>query len=154
MKNVMRLLMLVLIAPLALTGCCISLKTSVRNETGKNITITFLRGSNQVENITIPAASTSLCSGVIPTIPGSPPESLIISDGQMQYTFADVSAIAMLPRRFVSSSRFTSDFPCKRFTTHVRIASDMTIHAVRVIGYTESEPSPFPLHCTSKEAER
>ena len=29
----------------------------------------------------------------------------------------------------------------------------MTIHAVRVIGYTDKEPPLFPIHYTKKEAE-
>ncbi len=59
-----------------------------------------------------------------------------------------------MPSQFISGSRFTRDFPCKRITRHVRIAPDMTIHAMRVIGYTESEPTFFPIHHTEKEVER
>ena len=78
-------------------------------------------------------------------------DSWSITDGQARFTFADVSPIATMPDQFVSRSRFTSDFPCKRVTRHVRIAPDMTIQAVRVIGYTESQPAQFPIHYTTKE---
>ncbi len=150
----MRTLLLVLATMPMLTGCCISISTSVRNETGKDIRLTFVRQSQQVETVTIHPSSTVRCSGVMPAMAGFPPDSWIVSDGQMRYTFADVSPVATMPSPFVSSSRFTRGFPCKRVTQHVRLSSDMTIHAVRVIGYTDSEPAPFPIHYTMKEDER
>jgi hypothetical protein len=147
----MRILPLVVAGMLMLTGCCINISTSVRNETSKDIFLTVISQSQQVETVTIHPLSTGRCGGVSPALAGFPPDSWIISDGQTRFTFADVSPIATLPSAFVSSSRFTRYFPCKRVTKHVRLASDMTIHAVRVIGYTESEPAPFPIHYTRKE---
>ena len=134
-----------------LTGCCTSITTSVRNESGRNIQLTIVRNSQKIETITIRASSTGKCAGVMPTHTGFPPDSWIISDGQSQFTYSDVSPIATMPDRFISSSRFTRDFPCNRIIKHVGLASDMTIHAVRVIGYTESEPAQFPIHYVKKE---
>jgi hypothetical protein len=82
------------------------------------------------------------------------PDSWIVTDGQLRFTFADVSPIAAMPDAFISRSRFTSDFPCRRVTQHVRLDSDMTIHAVRVLGYTDREPPEFPIRYTKKEDER
>jgi len=152
--HVMRIFALSFITVLMFTGCCTSISTSVRNETGRDIHLTAVWRSQQVESVTIHAKSTGRCSGVMPAFPGQPPESWIISDGQSRFTFADVSPIGSMPSRFISSTRFTRDFPCKRVTQHVRIAADMTIHAVRVIGYTDSEPAPFPINYTNKEDER
>lgn len=152
--HAMRILPLTLVAFLMLTGCCVNIATSVRNETGKDIRVTVVRQSEQVETVTIRASSTGRCSGVMPALSGLSPDSWIISDGQSRFTYIDVSPIATMPSRFISSSRFTRVFPCKRFTQHVAITPEMTIHAVRVIGYTESEPSPFPIHYTKKESER
>lgn len=135
-----------------LTGCCTNLATSVRNESGRDIQLTLVHLSQQTETITIRAGSTGRCKGVIPTHPGYSPDSWIISDGQLRFAFSDISPIATLPDPFVSQSRFTRDFPCNRVTRHVRIASNMTIHAVRVIGYTKSEPAPFPISYTTKES--
>jgi len=81
-------------------------------------------------------------------------DSWTVSDGQSRFVFVDVSPIATMPDAFVSSSRLTGDFPCKRVTQHVRLAPDMTIQAVRVIGYTATQPAPFPIQYTKKEAER
>jgi hypothetical protein len=150
----MRNLTPLLPALLMLTGCCVNLATSVRNETGRDIRLTVLRQAYQVETIIIHPAMTGRFGGVMTPFPGAEPDSWIISDGLSRFTFADVSPIAVMPSQFVSSTRFTRDFPCKRVTRHVRLAPDMTIHALRVIGYTESEPAPFPIHYTKKEDEK
>jgi hypothetical protein len=139
---------------LLFTGCCASSSTSVRNETGKDLNLTIIRLSQQVETVTIRASSTGRCSGIMPTLSDEPAVSWIISDGQSRFIYADVSPIATMPSRFVSSTRFNRDFPCERFTHHVAITPDMVIHALRVIGYTESEPPPFPIHYTKKESEK
>jgi hypothetical protein len=150
----MRIPALSIFAVIILTGCCISNSTSVRNETGKDILLTTVNQAKQTETVMIRAKATGRCSGVWPALPDQPPESWAISDGKSRFTFADVSIIATLPDQFVSSSRFTRDFPCNRITRHVRIAPDMTIHAVRVIGYTEWEPPSFPIHYTKKEVDK
>ncbi len=125
--------------------------TAVRNESGRDIRLNFIEGTKQHETITIHAASTAKCSGVMPPFAGENPCSWVITDSQSRFTFADVSFIANLPDAFVSSSRLTKDFPCLRVTRHVSIAPDMTIHAERVIGYTSSEPAQFPIHYTTKQ---
>ncbi|MSR65948.1 MAG: hypothetical protein EXS24_01060 [Pedosphaera sp.] len=142
---------LVLVMALMVTGCCTSITTSVRNESGRDIQLTVMRRLEPTETVKIRAASTGRCKGVMSSHPGFAPDFWIVSDGQSRFTFSDVSLIATLPSRFVSSSRFTRDFPCKRVTQHVRITPEMTIHAVRVIGYTESEPTEFPIRYTVTE---
>jgi hypothetical protein len=82
------------------------------------------------------------------------PDSWIITDGRFRFTFADVSAVATMPGAFVSRSRLTRDFPCLRVTQHLKLAPDMTIHALRVIGYTDKEPPKFPLRYSNKEDEK
>jgi hypothetical protein len=134
-----------------LPGCCVSSSTSVRNETGRDIHLIVYHGSQALEGVTIRASSTGKCGGITAGADGMSADSWVVTAGRERFTFADVSPIATLPGAFTSSSRFTGDFPCKRITRHVRLASDMTIHADRVLGYTESEPSQFPIHYTKKE---
>ena len=143
-----------LAALLMLTGCCTSITTTVRNESGRDIRVTIVRQSQQFETVAIRAASIGRCKGVMSSFSGHQPDSWIVSDGRSRFTFTDVSPVATMPGAFIGSSRFTMSFPCKRVTQHVRLAPDMTIHAVRVIGYTESEPAPFPIRYTTKEDER
>lgn len=143
-----------LVATLMLSGCCVNISTSVRNETDENLILTHIGPFQQFGTVIIRAHSTRRCDGILPAVPGKSPDSWIITDGQSQFTYTNVSPIASMPDKFVSSSRFTSEFPCNRFTRHVAITPDMAIHAVRVIGYTESEPSPFPIHYTKKESEK
>lgn len=149
--RIMRYSLLLLPAALTIGGCCTSFTTAVRNETGRDVQFTMMGRSHQTETITIRASSTGRCRGVMPATLDGTTDSWVISDGQSRFTFADLSPIATMPKQFVSSSRFTSNFPCKRVTQHVRIARDMTIHAVRVIGYTELQPAQFPIHYTTKE---
>jgi hypothetical protein len=79
------------------------------------------------------------------------PDSWVVMDGQSRFTFSDVSAIASMPDAFVSRSRFTRDFPCLRVTQRVKLGPDITIHALRVIGYTDKEPPQFPIRYSKKE---
>jgi hypothetical protein len=140
------------LAILFLSGCCVRVAASVRNETGRDIRLTIVRYSGETNTVEIKAGSAALVAGIMPNLDW-PPDSWVVTDGQAVFTFADVSPIAAMPDAFISRSRFTSDFPCRRVTQHVRIASDMTIHAVRVIGYTKIEPVSFPIRCANKQAE-
>lgn len=148
----MRPLVLLVVIWLVASGCCVTGSTSVRNSTGRDIGISVFWQTQQVSTVSIPAFSTGRCAGVAPVFFGQGPELWVVSDGRSIFTFADVSPIYSLPRQFTSSSRLTREFPCKRFTKHVMITPDMSIHALRVIGYTDSEPSPFPIHYTSKQS--
>ena len=145
---------LALAATLILDGCCVNISTSVRNETDENLILTHIGQFQQFGTVMIRAHSTGRSDGILPAESGKSPDSWVISDGRSKFNYTNVSPIASMPRAFVSRSRFTSDFPCNRITYHVAITPDMAIHAVRVIGYTESEPSPFPIHYTKKESER
>jgi hypothetical protein len=136
---------------LLLSGCCTEICTSVRNETGKDVNLTLLRNAKEVETVMIRARSAAECGGIMPPLPGTPPDSWIVRDEHARFTFEDVSPIASMPGAFVSSSRFTSIFPCKRVTRHVALTGDMTIQAERVVGYTKSQPEPFPIHYTNRE---
>lgn len=147
----MRYSLLFLPVVLFLSGCCTSFTTSVRNESGRDIQLTVMRRLQQTETVTIRAPSTGRCGGVMPRALDGTADSWVISEGQARFTFADVTPIATMPKQFVSRSRFSSNFPCQRITQHVRIAPDMSIHAVRVVGYTESQPAQFPIHSTTKE---
>lgn len=108
----MRILLSLLVAMLMLTGCCVTSLTSVRNETHKDLSLSVVRQSEQVETVMIRASSTGRCGGLMLNVPDQPAVSWIISDGQSRFIYADVSPIATMPGPFVSSSRFTSDFPC------------------------------------------
>jgi hypothetical protein len=141
------------LAAFLLNGCCVGFTAKVRNETGRDLRLTVVRHSGQSDAVTIRAGTAARVAGVMPHLDWSP-DSWVIADGQSRFTFADVSPIAAMPDAFISSSRFTSMFPCRRVTQHVRVASDLSIHAVRVIGYTDKEPAPFPIRYTKKEDER
>jgi hypothetical protein len=142
---------MIALSGLILTGCCTSFTTTVRNETGRDLTLTTMRHSGQTETVAIRAGAKARCGGVMPRSLDGSADSWMVSDGRSQFVFADVSPISTMPRAFISSSRFTRDFPCRRITQHVRLAPDMAIHAVRVIGYTASEPAPFPIQYSRKE---
>ena len=130
--------LLIVLAAFFLTGCCVRLAATVRNQSGRDLRFTVVRHSGPTEAVAIRAGTKARIAGVLPHLDGSP-DAWIVTDGQSRFTFADVSPIAAMPDAFISCSRFTSDFPCRRVTQHVRLASDMTIHAVRVIGYTPTE---------------
>lgn len=147
----MRRLSLAILSTAMLTGCCTSITTVVRNGTGRDITLTMSRHSGPTETIAIRTGSKGRVRGVMPPGLDGSTDSWTVSDGRSAFIFADVSPIAIMPHAFISSSRFTRDLPCKRITQHVRLAPDMAIHAVRVIGYTESEPAAFPIHYTKRE---
>lgn len=137
---------LLIVFAFALGGCCTAIRTSVYNGAGQTVQVTLVHDGKPLEAIKVRAASVGLLRGVM-LFPGDTmPDSWLVSSGTNCFIFSDVSAIASMPRRFISSSRFTRDFPCNRVTQHVRIAPDMTIHAARVIGYTESEPPQFPIY--------
>ena len=139
---------------LLLPGCCIRVTTVVRNGTGSDITLTMCRQPKPPETVAIRAGAKKRVSGVMPRSLDGAADSWMVSDGRSVFTFADVSPIAAMPGAFTSSSRLTRDFPCKRLTQHVRLAPDMTIHPVRVIGYTAHEPVPFPIHYTRMENQK
>jgi len=148
----MRILLLIFLPTLMLTGCCINFSTKLRNETSRDVLLTRTWPSQtaereQTETVLIYAKSNARFYG--------DGKSWIISDGKTRYVFSDVSPIATMPSRFTSSTRLTTHwFPCLRITRYVRLAPDMTIHADRVIGYTESEPPQFPLYPTKSESEK
>ena len=139
------LVLLTLLSALLLNGCCVGLRTSVRNGTGCNLTLMRIANSNVVETVPLPISKAVLCGGVWPTSSGDPSEVWIISDGKSQFTYTNASLIAKMPSEFASSSRLNSDWPCLRVTRHVAITPDMAIHAERVIGYTKREPEGFPI---------
>lgn len=128
-----------------LNGCCVGIRTSVRNASGSNLTL--VGGFPRVETNTLPISKTVLCGGVL----GEPDDVWIISDGKSQFIYTNISLVATIPAEFVSHSRLNSDFPCLRITRHVMIAPDMAIHAERVIGYTEREPAGFPIWYTERK---
>jgi|SRR5208282_3902653 len=142
---------MVALSALMLTGCCTSIITSVRNESGRDLTLTVFRHLGQTETLAIRAGARGRCGSVMPRSLDGSADSWTVSDGRSQFVYADVSPIATMPGAFISSSRFTGDFPCRRIAQHVRLAPDMAIHAVRVIGYTASEPAPFPIQFSRKE---
>jgi hypothetical protein len=140
---------LILLAVIICTGgCCVHLVTSVRNETGRDVLLAWNHGTNETSSVAIPFGKTRTTCGVV----GSPAdESWIIFDGQTRYVFSDLSAIAKLPDDFVSSSRFTSDFPCLRVTRHVGLSSNMTICAGGHIRPAVPQPPGFPIHFTKEQ---
>jgi hypothetical protein len=146
----------IIVSALVFTGCCTSVTTAVRNGTDRDITLTMSGHLRPPETVVIRAGAKGRVTGVVPPSPyhSDAADSWAISDGHSVFLFADVTPIATMPRAFISSSRLTRDFPCVRVTQHVRLAPDMTVHAVRVIGYTASEPAPFPIHYTKKEDEK
>ena len=138
---------------LMLTGCCVNFTTAVRNQTGKDVVITVCSARGGTEREAIQAGAKAYLRGAMPRYPDGACDSWMVSDGDSKFIFSDISPIATMPSAFISRSRFTRDFPCKRVTQHVRLGPDMAIHAVRVIGYTASEPAPLPIEYTRTEDE-
>jgi len=141
-----------LVAVICSSGCCVNLVTSVRNETGRDVLLTWNHGSGETGLVAILAGKTRTACGIIGSLPGSPADtSWIVFDGQTRYEFSDLSAIAKLPDDFVSSSRFTSDFPCLRVTRHVGLSSNMLIYAGGHIRPAIPQPPGFPIHFTKEQ---
>jgi hypothetical protein len=78
----------------------------------------------------------------------------VIADTNGEYQFDNVSAIGWLKRPCVSRSRFTSDFPCLRFTRHLAIDRNMNVLAVNSAGQKVLQTNGFPIHFSSKKDKR
>ena len=145
----MRLLLPLLLALLA-SGCCIRGVTSVHNVTGRDISLTVVREGGHDETLPLrPGASV-----LIDEFTAFRPTAYVVTDGGFRYTFSDISAVQLLPPRYVSSSRFTSDVPCKRTTRWVAVVPKDELWAARFGHPTDEQPLPFPLHPSKKEIVR
>jgi hypothetical protein len=108
-----RMLLASLIFMLGCNGCCVGVVAKVRNDTGKEISLTEINaGQIPILPVTIPAGSSRICSGVMSDA------SWIVSDGKSKFVFNDVSPIGTMRGRSRTDSRFTSMFPCNRVTQH------------------------------------
>ena len=138
-----------LLAMLA-SGCCIRSVTSVHNVTGRDVGLTVIREGAHAETLTLgPGASV-----LIDEFTSGRPSAFIFADAGFSYTFTDISAVQQLPSRYVSSSRFTSDFPCKRVTRWVALVPKDELWAARFGDPTDAQPQPFPLRPSKKESVR
>jgi hypothetical protein len=149
-----RMIRLILILALAAStsGCCVGFATKVQNKSGKDLWITMgytPEADSLVQPVMIPSGSFRLCSGVI-AAPGFT-NRCVISDDHFKYVYADVSPIGNLKWPLVSSSRFTSSFPCLRFTHHIQVDTNMSLRAVGLLGKYVPQPSGFPIRFTRKE---
>jgi hypothetical protein len=139
-----------LLLALLASGCCIRSVTSVHNVTGRDVNLTVVRERGQDETLMLrPHASV-----LIDEFASSRPSAFVITDSGFRYTFADISAVQELPSRYVSSSRFTSDFPCKRITRWIAIVPKDELWAARFGDPTGAQPKPFPLRPSKKESAR
>jgi hypothetical protein len=127
-------------------GCCVRVATSICNQTSRDIVLTVQQPPGAPVTARIPAGCSRVCDGVMPSEDAQRRQQWEVFDGQRHLFFTDLEPIAALPDDFVSSSRFTSDFPCERVTRHVRFMDDGVIEAVRVVGSTHSQPAGFPIH--------
>ncbi|MBW8864835.1 MAG: hypothetical protein JF609_07920 [Verrucomicrobia bacterium] len=141
-------LFLVLSLIVCTSGCCINLATKIRNETGKDILITMVDPSGHLVSTAVPAGMTRLCGGIM-NLGKKERFSLVVSNWQSQFIYADVSAIGSLPETFTTSSRFTSDFPCLRITRYIKLSDGMLIYAGGyAAGYKNDDvpqPTGFPI---------
>jgi hypothetical protein len=145
----MRLLMPLFLAVLA-NGCCIRSVTSVHNVTGWDVSLTVIREGAHPETL----ALGSDASVLIDEFTSGRPTAFVFTDGKFSYTFTDISAVQQLPSRYVSSSRFTSDFPCKRITRWIALVPKDELWAARFGDPTDAQPQPFPLRPSKKESVR
>jgi len=142
----MRLLLPVLLALLT-GGCCIRSVTSVHNVTGRDISLTVVRDGGHDETLSL----RSDASVLIDEFTSGRPTAFVVADSGFRYTFADISAMQQLPSRYVNSSRFTSDFPCKRITRWIAFVPKDELWAARFGRPTDEQPHPFPLQPSKKE---
>lgn len=142
----MRLLLPLLLALLT-GGCCIRSVTSVHNVTGRDVSVTVVREGGRDETLALKSDGSIL----IDEFNRGRPTAFVVTDSGFRYTFADISAVQQLPSRYVSSSRFTSDFPCKRITRWVALVPKDELWAARFGDPTDAQPQPFPLGPSKKE---
>ena len=138
------------------SGCCVGIVTKVKNNTGKEISITVIQPLGKPSSpVIIPAGTSRICNGVIPGDTGvyvKAEISWIISDGKSQFLFDNVSPIGAMRGASRTESRFTSMFPCNRVTQHVELETNMVIYAVGGVGCEIPQPPGFPIYCTSTNA--
>jgi hypothetical protein len=126
---------------LSVNSCCIRTVTSVHNLTGREVSLAVVRDGGNEETLPLsPDASV-----LIDDFAGGRPTALVVTDRAFRYTFHDNSLVQGLPRRYVSSSRFTSDFPCKRITRWIALLPKDELWAARFGDPTDAQPLPFPL---------
>ncbi|HSY18563.1 MAG TPA: hypothetical protein VK815_09530 [Candidatus Acidoferrales bacterium] len=136
------------------SGCCVGLATKVRNETGKDVLVTVVDPTGHRTSTAVPAGMSRQCGSII-NLGKDEHFSLVVSNEQSLFTFADASAIGRLPDAFMTRSRFTSDFPCLRITRYIKITDSMAIYAG---GYaagfasdTVSQPPGFPIRFSEEK---
>ncbi|HEY1717547.1 MAG TPA: hypothetical protein VGH42_04535 [Verrucomicrobiae bacterium] len=138
------MLLAVLLLALCGNGCCVGTVTKVRNNTGKEISLSVINaGQIPALPVTIPAGSSRICSGVMMDT------SWVVSDGKSKFVFNDVSPIGTMRGKSRTESRFTSMFPCNRITQHVEVETNMAIYAVGGVGQEIPQPPGFAIQCTS-----
>src|ERR1044071_1497492 len=91
-------------------GCCIRSVTSVHNITGRDVSLTVVRKAGHDQTFALKSDASIL----IDQFTIGEPTALIVTDTGFRYLFADISAVQHLPTRYVSGSRFTSDFQIGR----------------------------------------
>jgi hypothetical protein len=124
--------------------------TSVHNVTGSDVSLTVIREGAHAETFALrPDASV-----LIDEFAGGKPIAFVLADAGFSYTFNDISAVQQLPSPYVSSSRFTSDFPCKRITRSVALIRKGELWAAKFGDPTDAQPKPFPLRPSKKETLR
>ena len=143
-------LLLPLLLVLLVSGCCTRSVTGVHNSTGRDVDLTVVREGEHDKTL----ALRSDASVLIDEFAGSRPTAFVVTDGGFRYTFADISAAQQLPSHYVSSSRFTSDFPCRRITRWIAIVPKDELWAARFGDPTDAQPKPFPLYPSKKESVR
>lgn len=111
--------------------------------------VTVIRGGGLQDSFALRADSSALIDDFVA---GGRPITWIVSDSEVRYIFSDVSAIYHLRSQYVSSSRFTSDFPCKRITRWVAFVPRNELWAARRGDPDDKQPVPFPLSYSKKES--
>jgi hypothetical protein len=144
-----------LFLPLLLTmltiGCCVRRVTNLHNVTGRNVILTVVRDGGHKDSIALRPGSSTLIDDFIAA---GRPVAWVVADSEVHYTFSDISAFEYLPSRHVSSSRFTSDFPCRRITRWIALVPKDELWAARFSDPTDEQPLPFPLRPSKKASVR
>jgi hypothetical protein len=120
--------------------------TCIRNDSGRDVTVTIDRPPDSSETVRIPAGRPRTVDGVFAGADPQRQQRWHIDDGERRLLVSDVSPIATLPDDFVSSSRLTSDFPCNRVTRHVRLTAGGDVEANATWGRKRPQPAGFPIH--------
>jgi hypothetical protein len=123
--------------------------TSIRNDAGRDLSLTVGVAAGHVETFSIRAGDTGTCDYGGTHWCDDQTDTMIISDGLSRFTFTNITAIIRLPDSLITRSCFFSPW-----TLHICVASNISVYAVDSHGYVSPQPEGFPIHYAHRQDQR